>query len=225
MFTKNKYTKWYFTIVHSAINRPISGYVEKHHIIPKSLGGSNDQSNLVSLTAREHFICHLLLLRMVTDIDHKRKMIYAAWQQSRSSKLKGGKVTSRIYEQLKKQLSELYTGRKRAPFSEQAKQNMKTAAKTRKKVEYSAERINKLKEMVQQSKGVSLSNEHKENIRAAMAGKSYEERYGIEKANELREKRRNQQLLRPTVTCPHCGKSGKGAFMNRYHFDNCKLLR
>lgn len=44
-----------------------SGYTEKHHIIPKSLGGSSSPSNLVSLTAREHFIAHLLLSKMYAE--------------------------------------------------------------------------------------------------------------------------------------------------------------
>lgn len=44
-----------------------SGYTEKHHIIPKSLGGSNEPSNLVILTAREHFIAHLLLSKMYSE--------------------------------------------------------------------------------------------------------------------------------------------------------------
>ena len=37
------------------------GYNEKHHIIPKCLGGDNSENNLVELTAREHFLCHMLL--------------------------------------------------------------------------------------------------------------------------------------------------------------------
>ena len=32
------------------------GYYEKHHILPRSLNGTNDKNNLVKLTAREHFI-------------------------------------------------------------------------------------------------------------------------------------------------------------------------
>ena len=39
-------------------------YTEKHHIIPRSLGGSNDIDNLVRLTAKQHFICHKLLTKM-----------------------------------------------------------------------------------------------------------------------------------------------------------------
>jgi hypothetical protein len=67
MFAENKYTRWYFKIVDSARHHTRDGYVEEHHIIPLSLGGSDAPDNLVKLTGREHFICHLLLLRMVTD--------------------------------------------------------------------------------------------------------------------------------------------------------------
>lgn len=41
-----------------------NGYVEKHHILPKSLGGSDDSSNLVALTSREHFIAHMFLAKI-----------------------------------------------------------------------------------------------------------------------------------------------------------------
>ena len=52
-----------------------------HHIIPKSLGGDNSHENLVSLTPKEHFIAHLLLMMMYKNVDfHKyRKMVYAFW--------------------------------------------------------------------------------------------------------------------------------------------------
>lgn len=36
-------------------------YHERHHIIPKSCGGSNEDNNLIDLFAREHFIAHKLL--------------------------------------------------------------------------------------------------------------------------------------------------------------------
>jgi hypothetical protein len=40
------------------------GYIEKHHILPRALGGSDDSSNLVVLTSREHFIAHALLAKL-----------------------------------------------------------------------------------------------------------------------------------------------------------------
>lgn len=39
-------------------------YYERHHIIPKHMGGKNDDSNLVHLTFREHILAHYLLWRI-----------------------------------------------------------------------------------------------------------------------------------------------------------------
>ena len=50
-------------ILHRQQNPVISGYKENHHIIPSALGGSDDKFNRVNLTAREHYMAHLLLAR------------------------------------------------------------------------------------------------------------------------------------------------------------------
>lgn len=77
----NKYYKWYNNIIYLAKLRnwsknDIDQYCEIHHIIPKSLGGSNSQQNLVLLTAKEHFIVHKLLTKFLTG-QAQYKMIYA----------------------------------------------------------------------------------------------------------------------------------------------------
>ena len=69
----NKYKKWYTSIVSNAKLRTINGYKERHHIIPVSLGGSDNKENLVDLTAREHFICHWLLVKIYSG-EAKSKM-------------------------------------------------------------------------------------------------------------------------------------------------------
>lgn len=61
------YSKIYFSIIENRKNNPYEGYVECHHIVPKSLGGTDEKSNLVNLSAREHFICHLLLAKMYSE--------------------------------------------------------------------------------------------------------------------------------------------------------------
>lgn len=33
-------------------------YYENHHYLPDALGGSNHKSNMVLLTAREHYLAH-----------------------------------------------------------------------------------------------------------------------------------------------------------------------
>lgn len=51
-------------------------YHERHHIIPKSCGGSNDESNLIDLYACEHFEAHKLLALENPD---NKKIVYAWW--------------------------------------------------------------------------------------------------------------------------------------------------
>jgi hypothetical protein len=57
-FTDNKYYRCYIRIINDAKNRNLDKeiYVEKHHILPKSMGGSNKKENLVALTAPPFFI-------------------------------------------------------------------------------------------------------------------------------------------------------------------------
>jgi len=58
------YTKHYNLLMKKAKTREKpQGYLEIHHIIPKSEGGKNEDSNLVFLTAREHFLAHWLLYK------------------------------------------------------------------------------------------------------------------------------------------------------------------
>jgi len=45
-------------------------YCESHHILPRSLGGSDDPENLVNLTAREHYIAHRLLVKFTEGNDY-----------------------------------------------------------------------------------------------------------------------------------------------------------
>jgi hypothetical protein len=118
MYLTNKYTHWYYNIIHQAQTRTLTGYFERHHIIPKSLGGNNSTTNLVNLTAREHFICHWLLVKMTTGIN-KQKMANAC-----NIMLHGtGKgqdrytLTSKIYENLKVNLSTIRKGRKNPKVS------------------------------------------------------------------------------------------------------------
>jgi hypothetical protein len=75
IFIDNKDTRWYFNIINRAKPRHLTEYSENHHIVPKSLGGNNSKENLVQLTAREHFICHRLLIRMLVG-ENKGKMVY-----------------------------------------------------------------------------------------------------------------------------------------------------
>lgn len=104
------YEKIYYSIIDNAKKEYLNGnryvgYYETHHIKPKSLGGSNDKTNLVLLTAREHFICHALLVRFLTG-NEKYKMKWAFFRLCSCSGKNNpnhiGYVNSRLYENFKK---------------------------------------------------------------------------------------------------------------------------
>lgn len=61
------YNKHYGLLIYRAKCRELEGYVEKHHIHPRCLGGSNDHTNIAVLTAEEHYLAHLLLVKMYPD--------------------------------------------------------------------------------------------------------------------------------------------------------------
>jgi hypothetical protein len=113
MFKHNKYTKWYYEIINKAKkeNR-LKGniYYEKHHIIPKCVGGIET----VLLTAREHFICHLLLPKMTVP-PLRYKMAAAIARMIGVCKDHKRVYTSSMYETAKKIMS---SSRKGIVFSE-----------------------------------------------------------------------------------------------------------
>ena len=96
MFKENKYKTWYYNIINAALLRVKPHITEKHHIIPKSLGGTNDDNNLVHLTPREHYICHACLTKF-TSGGYLTKMTYAFWCMSNKfNKQQGSR--SKLYE-------------------------------------------------------------------------------------------------------------------------------
>ena len=137
MFLDNKYKKWHDSIIDRAKNRVLSCYVERHHIIPKSCGGSNDKDNLVPLTAREHYIVHMLLPFCVIK-KYKLKMIkgfmYMNVKPKNSKRLY--KINSRMYEKFRIEFGKMLKGIK---LSEERKAKMrgrKLSKETKAKIKY-----------------------------------------------------------------------------------------
>jgi NUMOD3 motif len=109
-FKESKYSKWYNSLILKAqIRGKVNGYKEIHHIIPKSFGGSNLKSNLVELTAREHYIAHALLWKMNFSGEYGSKMSFAfnTFIQKFKTSEHSYKINSKIYEIFRKQYAEL----------------------------------------------------------------------------------------------------------------------
>lgn len=155
MFADNKYTRFYYQIINSALNdhrvklsKSSLNYIyyESHHIIPKSLNGNNKKENLVLLTPREHFICHWLLTKMVYIKKDKEKMLNAFsgmfnWKEKRN-------LSSKQYQILRLVSSKRFS-------SEEANRKRSIALKGR----------------VSPNKGKTLSKEHVEKMRVSLTGK------------------------------------------------------
>ena len=86
----SKYLKWYLTLVSRS-----SSVGEKHHIIPVSVDKNlkNTLANIVKLAPREHYIAHLLLIRLFTGIN-RTKMVRSLWFLSKRTP----KINSRLFE-------------------------------------------------------------------------------------------------------------------------------
>lgn len=74
--------------------------------MPRAEGGSDDKANLVRLSAREHYIAHLLLARIYNDV----KMWCALWYMSTSKRYR---ITSRAYEAARRNRSAFMSKRMR----------------------------------------------------------------------------------------------------------------
>lgn len=83
--TTMNYKTIYDKLVNNAKKRinPDYVYIEVHHIIPQSIGGTNDISNLVELTLREHYFAHELLVRIYPN---SNELKYALWMMTVTTK-------------------------------------------------------------------------------------------------------------------------------------------
>lgn len=100
------YKKVYDQIIDNRKHNEVTDYTENHHIIPRSLGGDDDSSNLVRLTAREHFLCHYLLAKMYPkETQEWYKMNHAFLMMKCESMFNSRYYNSRLYAALRKNFS------------------------------------------------------------------------------------------------------------------------
>ena len=219
-------------------------YYEKHHITPKCLGGSNKKDNLILLTAKEHYLAHLLLVEMYDGIN-KAKLSFALFQMCRKNKFHGRIISSRQFDKAKRIMSENCSGINGTFYGKKHTDEVKELLRKR-MVENNPSKNgvwNKGR------KTNPLSKEHKLKLSKALNGhiqseetkkkisdshkwknKSKEHRLKLSKALKgqklsletkqkmsLAQKGKKQKIL----ICPYCEMSG-GTTMYRWHFENCK---
>jgi hypothetical protein len=192
------YQKHYNLLIERAKSRLLEGYSERHHIVPRCMGGSDDPDNLVRLTPEEHFVAHQLLVKIYPG---HHGLICAVIKMTGGYR-RSNKVYGWLRTKLSKTMSVFMKGRQVGDKNGMYGQGHKVEGtkngmygKT-----HSEETIDKIKEKRKKQinigmEGRSHTNESRKKISEAVRnnhptkGKTYEEAYGEEKARELRKSR------------------------------------
>ena len=212
------YKRIYESIVARGKERVIEGYKERHHIIPRCMGGTDDPTNLVDLTPEEHFVCHQLLVKIYPD---HRGLIYAVMVMTGTPRSRSGKSKNKMYGWVRVRVVEALKARKgnMPAISEMTRQKMReshlgrnTSEETRLKIG-AASRLKILssearRKVSEARKGTILSEEHKRKISDAHKGKKrrpfteeHKRKIGESRVGKVG-KKRNGSL---NVICQKCG--------------------
>ena len=200
------YQRIHDAIIDKARNRKLQGYREQHHVIPRCLGGTDDKSNLVELTAREHFIVHKLLCEIYPN---ESKLVYAFWalcnKQGSTKMIRDYKVSSREYERVKQLFAEL------SSKLHSGKVAWNRGLKTNKPAP---------------NRGVPHSIETKRKIGLKSKGRipSDETRAKMSIAHKGNIPT-NKGIPSPKFKCPHCYGMYDAGNLKQWHGDNCKTLK
>lgn len=136
------YLSIYQSLMRSAKGRKLDGYLEVHHILPRCMGGLDDSENLVSLTPREHFVAHQLLVRIHPKV---RGLWFAVFSMSKRGDLKNSRSYQWLREGFCRAQSEALKGKARDP--------------------------NHLAAMHAASRGVPKSEEHRRKLSESLRGR------------------------------------------------------
>lgn len=243
----NKYKNWYNQIIANGKPHRLEGY-ERHHILPKSLGGTDESSNLIFITAREHFICHWLLIKIHPTGEEHWKMLNALRMmraENPNQKRYSTKITSRVYAKLKEEYSALQSERvagknnpnfgkywteeqkqvqskkikgRKQPLAE--KQRQKAAMTGRKRAPFSEEWLKKLSEAKRGSGNNMYGKQHSEETKQKMREKAIGRKQDPEVVKRKADAIRGSK--REKKLCPYCQQLVAVNTYPRWHGDNCK---
>lgn len=205
-----------------------SGYTEKHHICMKSMfpdlaSFAEFPWNCVVLTARQHYIAHLLLWKAYRN----RQTAYAfhIMIHGNSTKSRYSVKSSRIYASLVEECKQLNSGKNHPLYgtkkSEKSKLNQKLAVTGKKQTEeHINKRVTAMLHTKKQKKALGAGYSHSLETRAKISQATK----GITKpmTEEHLAKLRCHLNNTTQVACPYCNKVGQLTNMKRWHFDKCK---
>mgnify|MGYP001591169756 CR=1 FL=1 len=191
------------------IKLPKEVYIERHHVFPRSiynikyelLGRKNNI--IVKLTAKEHYVAHHLLWRYYqkkygNKDERTIKMLYAFWKMFINKK---EKITSRIYDILRTQVSELMSERMSGeknhnfgkPMSEETKRKLSKKMTGRIASEETKQKLRGRTGRKSSNFGKHLSEETKRKISEKLTGKN-SPMFGSKRNQETKDKMRAKKI-------------------------------
>lgn len=89
-----------YVLEHQLEHQNASGYTENHHILPKSMSGSNKPENIIKFTARQHFLAHWMLWKAYQNKTATRAFWLMRHTMNRVQN-RNKKLSSVVYEKLR----------------------------------------------------------------------------------------------------------------------------
>ena len=119
------YQKHYTSLCNRAKERQLDCYTERHHVLPKCIGGDDNPDNIVVLTPEEHYIAHQLLVKIYPK---HTGLLWAAIMMTGHS-TSDGRANNKIYGWLKRRYQNVCrerTGEKSGSFGKSWYHNPET---------------------------------------------------------------------------------------------------
>lgn len=233
------YLKHYNMLMERSRDRVLEGYVEKHHIIPRCLGGTNDATNIAVLTPEEHFLAHQLLVKIYPNspplvnaavimtthhTEHRANNKLFGWLRRRASTYRkewlkenghpkgflGKNHKLEDIDRITVGLKE-YTTEKRIPIYA---------------YNLDGTLYKKYESMIECAEDLKTNAS---NVKYTAEGKfthckGKQIRYDYVESMPPRTSRL-AGVKKYDYVCPHCNKEGRGPAMKRFHFDRCKMKK
>jgi hypothetical protein len=224
------YHRIYKQLINKAAERTISGYKERHHIIPKCMGGNNDKDNIVDLTAREHFVAHMLLCKIYPD---NKSLVYALWAFVHWGRTSGDvkrfyKISSRQYSVIRELYSKVNKGgwdnpkRKKWTHTVESKRKISESKKGSNNPNFGKKiPLDRIKKQIESRAGYTHSDSTKKKMSESKLGKIRGPHTTEHKAN-ISKSGLGRRYSQPIIQCPICYITGPKGAMTRYHLPNCK---
>lgn len=224
-----RYAIRYMNFIESRPKNRNLKYSEQHHILPRSLYPEfeDEPLNLISLTAKEHYIAHHLLYKAFPKSYSMLRAFWGmcnGWQDLSTQHRYTPQNTSRTYSELRKHVA-IEMSKRMSEHNPYTQQKIKDRI-----IEKHGGLGNSSDTIFAKQKQTMIEKFGTDNyfkLPEFILGIAERNRNAW-KDSDVKEKRIANMKIglmnRPILKCPHCGKESKSnSNMKRYHFDNCKF--